>query len=198
MENIVNNLQQLRIQQPQIQQTVEDIDFNTLSITPKKYGIIAIINCPNNFTPETYTFQIFKTNIHKTSLLLKNNQLVLFEDSNPYILQYEITQTYKITEDNIRHIYKHSLNNITLYCVIVNNIDLQLDESYNWNHLYDFFDAEIYKYPSLYKYLIDDSKRLMNKHIDKEITINYIDNNLTYLEPFIICLYEIYKCLADN
>lgn len=190
MEYITNSLQTLEIETP-----LDDIDMSS-NIMSHKYGIIVIIVNNHLFTPTTFSFKNFKINIHTTSILLKNNQLVIFEDTNQYMLQYRMSTDYNIHSENIRQIVTTEYGNINLYCVILynsDNTDIKIDDSYNWNHFCDFVDSDIYKYTSLYKYLVDSNSRDMNHHLQKEITINYME--IGCIQPFVIKLYDIYKCL---
>ena len=196
MEDIITNLQTLKIEH-----SIDDINISSLQISTTKYGIIAIVANNHLFTPRTLSFTNFDINIHTTSILLKNNQLIMFEDTNHYMLQYKISTDYNIPENNIRQIITTNFDNITLYCVILYNTDIKIGESYSWNHLYDFIDSDIYKYTSVYKYLIDSTIRNMNHHLQKEIIINYSEINYSeinseHIKPMVIKLYDIYKCLV--
>jgi len=194
MESITKSFELLKFESG-----VDDIDISSMTISDKKYGIIAVIHNNTRFNPHALTFKNIELHIHKTSLLLKNNQLVIFEDYNSYSLQYELSKEYNLDinmhNKNIKNIIKTEFGNINLYCVIVYNLYEHENAFYKWYHLYDFIDSDIHKYISLYKYIIDSLSRNINNHILKEITINYSDNNLTHLQQFDIKLYDIYKCL---
>jgi len=185
MENITSILQTLKIDP-----SMNDIDMSN------KYGIIILIHNTANFTPHSLTFDNIKLNIHRTSILLKNNQVVIFDDTNPYKLQYEISTIHKILETDIRNIVKTEFGNINLYCVVLNSVIDISNPSYEWYHLYDFIDCEIYKYNELYSYLIDSYNRDINHHLNKNITINYSDNNLDDIYKVHLRLGDIYKCLV--
>lgn len=183
MENLTNSLQNLEINKSKL-----------MELSSNKYGIIIVLHYNQSFSPCNYSFNSFKMNINMTSILLKNNQLVIFEDNNNYSLQYELTK-YKIFETNISKIINKEFKNINLYCVILNSLYIDIDSLYKWTHLYDLFDINIYKYENIYKYLIDSTLTNMNSHILRDIQINYDENNLNHLPQYTIKLYNIYQCL---
>ena len=84
-------------------------------------------------------FKYFKTNIYKISLLLKNNQLILFNDINYYTYQYILESEFHITFNDIIDKKDFKFNNINLYIITINNSN-NINKLYKWYHIYNFIE----------------------------------------------------------